>query len=92
MEVSDGKGKLTQAYFCDTYHLSRTEFSRWLSRRGRGIADGTYTDLTIRERLKEAIAKLEAKKAARDAARATGRVLTAKPNGSLTQPHKVLSN
>ena len=64
MERGDGRGKLTQHYFADTFQLNASELSRWLSPTGRGIADGTQPDVCFRRTLRDAIAELEAKVAA----------------------------
>lgn len=55
-----GKGKLSQRYFAARHNLNASEFSRWLSSKGRrGIPPGSVPDLNIRRALQETILELE---------------------------------
>lgn len=55
-----GKGKLSQRYFAARHNLNASEFSRWLSSKGRrGIPPGSVPDLNIRRALLETSLKLE---------------------------------
>jgi hypothetical protein len=55
-----GKGKLSQRYFAARHNLNASEFSRWLSSKGRrGIPPRSVPDLNIRRALQETVLELE---------------------------------
>ena len=55
-----GKGKLSQRYFAAQHNLNASEFSRWLSSKGRrGIPPGSVPDANIKRALQETIVELE---------------------------------